>query len=64
MKFGKTGRQLNRIDTQLAAAERLLAIVLRSDSCHRYNRATLDGRAQEALRKINQAREEARRALS
>ena len=64
MKFSKTGRQLDRINTQLAAVERLLAIVLRADACHRYHRATLDRRAQEAQRKINQAREEARRALS
>ena len=44
----------------MADAERLLAIVLRSDAGHRYHRATLDRRGQEALVKIGRARKETR----
>jgi len=62
IRLSRAGRQLDRIDSQLAAAERLLGIILKSDAGHRYQRATLDRRAQEALRKIGQAREETRTA--
>ena len=60
-RLSPTGRKLDRIDTQLAAVERLLAIVLKADAPHRDHQATLDRRAQEALRKLSQAREETRR---
>jgi hypothetical protein len=56
----KNGRKLDRIDSQLAAAERLLALILTSGAGHRYSKATLGRRAQEALGKISAAREETR----
>ena len=61
MRLFKTWRQLVRIDSQLAEAERLLAVVMKPDSGHRYHQATLDRRGQEALRKISEARAEIRR---
>ena len=60
MRVSLAGRRLDRIDTQLAAAERLLSIILKSDAGHRYQLSTLYRRAQEALRKIGQARKETR----
>ena len=60
IKLSCAGRQLDRSDSQLVAAERLLSIILSADAQYRYQQATLDRRAQEALRKIGQARAETR----
>ena len=54
----RRGHQLNRIDTQLADAERLLAHIFENDSHYRFDRGALYNKGRIAIQQIASAREE------